>query len=179
MNANKFTNNVVLVSSKGKDYNVMTCAWNMKTSNDPYLIAIALGKERETLKNIKKTKEFGLIFLNSEQNTISNISGSNSSKDFDKIKVLKELGAEFYKANKIDVLLTKDAAANIECKVVNVIETGDHFLVIGEVIDSSASDKDVLMYAAGKYWKVSDNVAKPSKKELDKIKKIIEKNKRN
>lgn len=156
----------------------MTCAWVNRVSFNPGLISIAIGKDRTTWKNIKKTKVFGISLCSDEENVLASVAGGYSGKDFDKIKALKELGFKIYKAKEIDVLMV-EAALNLECKLVGELDAGDHTLFIGEVISGKSSEKNPLLYSQGKYWSIGKQVLKPNTKELERIKKIVEKNKRN
>ena len=49
----------------------------------------------------------------------------------------------------------KDAAASLECKVVDVIRVGDHVLFVGEVIDAVAHDNSEILTLKETGWKYS------------------------
>jgi flavin reductase (DIM6/NTAB) family NADH-FMN oxidoreductase RutF len=170
----KVASNVVIVGTKN---NIMTCAWITRISFNPGLLAISIGKDRASHEMIKKSKEFGISFTTPELSTLANVAGSNSFRDVDKISALKELGFKFYKAKKIDAIMV-EGCANAECKVVNSIDAGDHTIFVGEVIESSGNEKEPMLYSSGKYWKLGENVAKPSKEEMNRIKSAVEKNKK-
>lgn len=172
----KFVTNVGLITSNGiYGDNIMACEWTHHISYHPGLIVVCINHNDATNENIKKTKEFGVNLCAHDQNIISNISGSNTGKKVDKINALKELGYEFYKANKINCLMVRGAILNAECKIINILEIGDHTIFVGEVVNSSISNKEPLVYHGNKYWKLGSNIEKPNEKELDKINKAIEK----
>ncbi len=100
---------------------------------------------------------------------------STSGKSTDKIKALKELGFEFYKEKKIDVMMPKGSALNLECKVVQEVNAGSHTMFIGEVIEAEATEKKPLAYSGAKYWKLEDSVQKPAQEERDKMAAIVAK----
>ncbi len=176
----QFITNVGLITTTGPNgNNIMACEWTHHVSYKPGLIAICIGPKKATHENIKKTKEFGINLTSTDQSVLSSVAGSYSGKNIDKIKALKELGFEFYKANKINTLMVKDAVLNIECKLVKEINIGDHTIFIGEVLDITFNkNKEPLAYHKGKYWIMNKNVEKPSEEQHDSIKKIVEKYKK-
>ena len=177
----QFVTNVGLITSNGPyDNDIMACEWTHHVSYEPGLMAVCINPRDATHANIAKTKEFGISLCASDQNVISSISGNYSGKNYNKIEALKELGFKFFKAKKINVFLVEDAAMNVECKLVEKIKLGDHTTFVGEVIELyPVSGKEPLVYHAQKYWKIGQNIAKPPQQELDMIKKVIEKYKKN
>ena len=175
----KFATNVGLITSNGPHgHNVMAAEWTHHVSYSPGMIMVNVGFDKATEANIMKTKEFGVSLAATDQNIFTSIAGNNSGKEVDKISVLKEMGAELYKAKKIDVMMVKGASLNAECKLVKMEKLGDHMMFVGEVIDLKAAEKDSIIYAKGKYWKLGDNIPRPGPEEIEKINKIIEKHKK-
>jgi flavin reductase (DIM6/NTAB) family NADH-FMN oxidoreductase RutF len=176
----KFVTNVGLITSNGpQGHNIMSAEWTHMMSYKPGMIAILLGKGKTTEDNIKETKEFGVNIAAADQNIITSVAGNSHGRDVDKISALKELGFEFYNAEKIDVLMVKGAALNAECKVIKVVETGDHTMYLGEVVAVKSNEKEPLAYYKGKYWKLTDKIEKPSEEKLNEINKIVEKHRKN
>ncbi|HYZ95487.1 MAG TPA: flavin reductase, partial [Nitrososphaeraceae archaeon] len=107
----KFVTQVGLITSEGIDGpNIMACKWTTLISYNPGLIAISLGLRKTTVKNIRKTKEFGINLCSTDQSILSIIAGEYSGSSYDKIEASKELGFEYYKANKIKALMVKGAS---------------------------------------------------------------------
>ena len=172
----KFITNVGLITSDGPyGPNVMAAEWTHHISYSPGLIAINIRPTDATHANIMKSKEFGVNLCAFDQNLASSIAGGSSGKDVDKIKVLRELGVEFYKAKKINVLMIKGAVMNAECKLAKAIELGDHTTFVGEVVEASAIEKQSLVYHDGKYWNIGERIQKPAQEVLDKISQLVEK----
>lgn len=175
----QFVTNVGLITSNGPyGYDVMACEWTHHVSYSPGLIAVCINPKDATHANIAKTKEFGVNLCASEQNVISSVSGGNSGKNINKIEALKELGYKFFKAKKINVLMVEGAAMNAECKLYKKLKLGDHTTFVGEVVEIYPANKEPLVYHAQKYWKLGDNIPRPSEKEMERIKGIVEKYKR-
>ncbi len=176
----QFITNVGLVTSRGPyGDNVMACEWTHHVSYSPGLIMACIGRNKATEANILKSKEFGVSLAATEQAKLASIAGNNSGKAVDKVKALQELGFPFYPAKKIGVLMVQDAVLNIECKLIKKISIGDHTLFIGEVLDAVRNPgKEPLAYHHLQYWKMTEQLLRPSEEEKEKIKTIIGKHKR-
>jgi len=178
--SNKFITNVGLITSNGPfGTDVMACEWTHHLSYRPGLVAVCIHPDKATHENIKQTKEFGVSLCCSDQSIMSSIAGSYSGKDYDKISALKELGFEFFQAKSIATLMIKGAAANIECKLYREIVLGDHTEFVGEVIEASGNpEKSPLAYHNGKYFILNTNVVKPTPEERERLRKILEKHRK-
>lgn len=175
----KFVTNVGLITSNGPyGHNVMAAEWTHHVSYSPGLIMVNVGFDKATEANILKTKEFGVSLAVVDQNIVASIAGGSTGKEVDKIKVLKELGVEFYKAKKIDALMVKGAALNVECRLVKAEKLGDHNMFVGEAVNVSVGNKEPLVYHGGEYYKIGERVQKPEQEYLDKIRKIMEKHRK-
>lgn len=175
----KFVTQVGLITSEGIDGpNIMACKWTTLISYNPGLIAISLGLRKTTVKNIRNTKEFGINLCSTDQSILSSIAGEYSGSSYDKIGASKELGFEYYKANKIKALMVKGASLNIECKLFQEIAFGEYIMFIGEAIDATHNtEKQPLVYHDGKYWSV-EPILKPKLQQREFIQKVIEKHKK-
>ncbi len=179
--SNNFITNVGLITSDGPyGPDVMAAEWTFHISYSPGLIAVCIRPADATHENIIQTKEFGVSLCASDQSVMSSVAGANTGKECDKVNALKELGFEFYKANKIKAPMIKGAAINVECKLVNQFSLGDHTMFVGEVVDASNNPhKEPLAYYNGKYWIMNTNVQKPSEEERERMRKLVEKFKKN
>ena len=74
--------------------------------------------------------------------------------------------------------MVKNAATNAECRLVDEIKVGDHMMFVGEVLSLTGTSEKPVIYHHGKYWKTGEQVMKPSKEELEKIRNIVEKHKK-
>ena len=178
--SNQFIPNVGLITSDGPfGPNVMACEWTHHISYQPGLIAVSLGHTKATVENIRTSKEFGVNLCASDQSILASVAGGYTGSMYDKVNALKELGFEFYKANKINSLMVKGAALDIECRLYKEITLGDHITFVGEVVEASNNpDKVPLAYHKGKYWAMDKNLVKPSMEERERIKKVVEKHSR-
>ena len=175
----QFVTNVGLITSNGPHgNNIMACEWTHHVSYSPGLIAVCVGKDHATNANISKTKNFGVNLCASDQNILASVSGGSSGSEIDKIAALKELGFKFFKAKKIDVLMVENAAMNAECKLFKQIEIGDHTMFVGEVIELYPVGKEPLVLHSGKYWKLENQISKPTQEQRNMMKDIVEKHRK-
>lgn len=172
----RFITNVGLITSNGPNgNNIQAAEWTHHVSYSPGLIAICLGKDRTTHENILASKEFGVNLAAHGQHVISSVAGGSHGKDVDKIKALQELGFRLYKAKKIDAYMVEGAALNAECKVVNVVELGDHTMFVGEVREASLGKEEPLIYHGLEYWKLGENIPRSQGQDMERIKLAVEK----
>lgn len=171
--------NVGLITTKNIDGdNIMACEWAYQLSHSPPLIGISLDPHQTTAQIIRTSKEFGVSIATIHQGFVASIAGGSSGKSFDKISALKELGVQFEKGKRIKTLLVKDSALQLECQLVNEISVGDHVLFVGEVVRVHTTGKEPLAYYQWKYWKLTENISKPSDEERARQKKVVEKHAR-
>jgi len=173
-----FVYNVGLITSRGKEGDsIMAAAWTYQVSYSPGLMAVCINPKHTTYKNILKSKEFGISIASSEQNSLSSLSGNYSGENYNKIAALKELGYSFFPAKKIKTILVKDAALNIECKLIKKIKLGDHVMLIGEILEVHPAKGETLVYYKDKYWNAQPH-HKPDDSEKNEMKDIFEKHKK-
>lgn len=176
----QYVTNVGLITSNGPNgRDIMSAEWTHYLSYKPALMAVCIAPFHASHKNIEETKEFGLNLASIEQAPLSSVAGGSSGTNVDKIKVLEELGFEFYEAKQIGVEMVKYAAMNAECKVIKQISLGDHTMFVGEVVEISADPKiKPLVYHNGKYWHIGEHIERPPKEKMDKIAELVEKYKK-
>jgi flavin reductase (DIM6/NTAB) family NADH-FMN oxidoreductase RutF len=150
-NNKKYPEWIVLISSISKDGkpNVMTAGWCMCTSHSPLLYAISVAPQRYTHKLLMEVPEFVLAAPKFELAESSLYVGTKSGRDEDKIKAANLV---IKPALKVKPYLIGGCVFNMECKVVSTLETGDHTIFVGEVLQSHISDSDhmrILNFGSG------------------------------
>jgi flavin reductase (DIM6/NTAB) family NADH-FMN oxidoreductase RutF len=143
---------VTSIDEKGKP-NVMTIEWFMRTSFEPPLVAISIGKTRYTHGLIKNSKEFVVAFPNSKMRKEVLYCGTHSGRDVDKFK---ETGLKIRKARVVRAPLIEGCILNLECKVINQLETGDHTIFVGEVVAAYYEEGEILLEFKGWFGGLSD-----------------------
>jgi flavin reductase (DIM6/NTAB) family NADH-FMN oxidoreductase RutF len=119
-----------LGSHSDDDDNLMVCNWLTQVSFDPQLVALGLQITSHTYGVIQKGGVFAVSILRQEDEEAIKPFTKSRTKNPDKMK-----DAQFTPGEKTGSPVLDAAAAYIECKVVNVFETGgDHNIILGEVI---------------------------------------------
>lgn len=174
--AHAFVTNVGIITTDGPiGPNIMAAEWTHQVSYSPGMIAVCINTHNNaTANNIRATKTFGVSIAANDQNIASSISGGSTGREIDKIAALKKLGFDFYVGKKISIPMLKDAALNVECKLVQEIPLGSHTMFVGEALDVQLGKKDPLAYHKGKYWKLETPIDKPSEIERAKMKEVVQ-----
>jgi flavin reductase (DIM6/NTAB) family NADH-FMN oxidoreductase RutF len=105
--------------------------WKMNTSISPPMMAISVAPSRFTHELILKSGEFVLAWPGEELAEATLFCGTCSGRNVDKFKEtgLTPIRGEFVKAP-----LVKECIANLECKVMGQLTTGDHTIFAGEIL---------------------------------------------
>lgn len=147
---------VILVSSRshadimGKQElkeSIIALSWHMPTSFKPELYSISIGKTRFSHKLISDSKVFVVNFVPYELKKQALFCGTHSGSHMDKFK---ESGLTKEESQTIDCPRIKEAIAYHECEVIDQIDTGDHTIFIGKVVNSElkANKKRLLQGGA-------------------------------
>jgi flavin reductase (DIM6/NTAB) family NADH-FMN oxidoreductase RutF len=159
----KFVTNIGLVSSKGKyGYNIMSAEWARIVSYSPGYIMLNLHSFTSTAENIIETGEFGVGIAGEDQGLAARFAGHYSGREYDKIAMLQAMGYKFHRAANIDVLMISGSAMEVECKLKESKELGDHLMFIGSVVGKGAVEgMNPLVYHSGKMYKLGDVLHEP------------------
>jgi flavin reductase (DIM6/NTAB) family NADH-FMN oxidoreductase RutF len=129
--------NSVLITSldENENPNIMTAAWIIPTSVEPPLIVMSIRPERYSFRLIKNSKEF--IVNIPTYNLVKEVlfCGRRSGKN---VRKFNDLDLTPMKAKKVKPPIIKECIGHIECTVKEIITTGDHELIIGDVIAAYA-----------------------------------------
>jgi flavin reductase (DIM6/NTAB) family NADH-FMN oxidoreductase RutF len=142
---------LICTSNKEGKPNVMTASFLMPISFEPKILAISISPNRYSFENIKETPEFTLNVLTKEMKNIAEICGSFSERKFDKFKKAK---LEIEKSKKVSPPVIKNCPISLESKVLEMKEFGDHFLVVGEVLEEWIRKEkfDPLLHKTGEIF---------------------------
>ena len=135
----KYPDQVAIAIAKNAQgrFNPITLGWVMCTSGRPPMLAISVGRRRQSLEAIRTAKQFVLAFPTSAQAAEAAFYGSRSGRDIDKFAEFK---TRTQPAEKIDSVLLSEAAANFECMLESELETGDHVIFVGRVVSASVNE---------------------------------------
>lgn len=138
--------------SEGK-YNPITLGWITVTSVCPRMYSIAISKANYSLEVIRSAKEFVLAFPSASMAEEALLFGTCSGRDTDKFS---KVNIATEPARNIDSLLLTDAVSNYECKLISEHSSGDHVILVGEVVAAYMNADPVVerLYIIGSGFKM-------------------------
>ena len=137
----------LLTSRAGSRTAASTVSWVTQASFQPPLIAVGLKKDSHTFAVVQEAKSFALNFLGGDQKEIA-------QKFFKHVEPEgNRLGGEEFKES----LLLKHPvfpalAGFIECEVLQVVDKGDHAVVVAEVIGAEPGSAEGPLLLSSTGW---------------------------
>jgi flavin reductase (DIM6/NTAB) family NADH-FMN oxidoreductase RutF len=128
---------IVAVDDEGV-VNVMPAGWSMFASHDPPLYAVSVAPSRHTHGLIRSGGEFTVAFPGPALAEAVRYCGTCSGEDVDKVC---GAGLEVRPAQRVGPPLLEGAVANLECRLVAELDTGDHTIFVGEVLAAHVDDQ--------------------------------------
>jgi len=122
---------VAVVGTYGQDSpNFMAAGWHAFLSIDPPMYGVAVGRERFTYQCLQHKQQFTINFLPASHAEFIQLAGSVSGEDVNKVD---EAGMQIEEAETVQAPYLKDAYLTYECTINNMVTTGDHDWVIGDI----------------------------------------------
>ena len=167
------TTGISMITSRGTHGpNGMAAEWVMQISYDPVLIAAFIHKGSQTLKNIEKTKEFGVNVASQEQTSQVSVAGGYSGSEIDKLKIKNIF--KTVKPQKIKTPMIAGCTINAECVLARKEVFGDHVMLVGKVVHIRHDDsKNPLIYHKGRYFGLGSTV-EPEREKIQANKDVFE-----
>ena len=100
-------------------------------SGKPTLVGVGIAPSRFSYGLIQKSRAYVVNIVDDKLIETVKICGENSGRDVDKFELAKLTAVP---ASRVSAPLIEESPLSIECKVVQVIEVGDHAWFIGEVL---------------------------------------------
>jgi len=133
----------VLLTTENNDgtFNLAPFTWVKPTSHFPPMVSVSLvnkPKKQHSLENIIRTKEFVINVTGMEMARDLVMCSQKVPEGMSKLELsrLKTSPAKLVKPP-----LLRDARANLECRASSFTETGDHYLIVAEIIAATYSEK--------------------------------------
>ena len=123
-----------LLGRELEKHNLIAVDWHLPLSFEPMMYGFAVTKKRFSYELVHTSGVFCINFMPSSLEKDVLFCGRNTGKHIDKFK---ETGLSIEECEKIDCCRVKEAAAFLECEVVEEVETGDHVFFVGKVVNSS------------------------------------------
>ena len=129
-----FSYGVYILSSINEgEYCVSTITWVSQASFEPPMISVCIKRNSASYEIVKKRGEFILHLLGDNQKELASTFFKPTVFENEKLN-----GEEFSLENNLPLL--KDVPAYIQCKVVEILENGDHPLFLAEVVDAKINN---------------------------------------
>ncbi len=143
----QFASGVTVVTLKDKDNNPhgITVSAFCSVSMNPPLILVCIDNEAGSHYAFHESQRFVVNILSERQATHSNQFASPIPDKFINIHHHEGLGG---------IPVIKDSLVNLECKLVNTLEAGDHTIFVGEIENTHIGEGKPLVYHAGDYRKI-------------------------
>jgi len=149
--------------------NFLAVAWFTMASYKPPRIAITLGKGHYTNPGIKENKTFSICLPSEDMVEITDYCGIVSGKKSDKSEIFNLFYGDLKTAP-----LIRDCPLCMECKLVEIVESGPNEIFIGEIVGTYTEEKFltdgkldfrkmkplVLSQPDTSYWSLGKQVAK-------------------
>ncbi len=112
------------------EVNIMVANWLTQVSFTPRLVALGLAKKSYSHGLVEKGRVFGVNIFKKEDDRLIKHFTKSRERNPDKVQ-----NASFSLSPIISVPVVDGAAANLEVRVVDIVDAGgDHDVVIGEVV---------------------------------------------
>lgn len=107
-----------------------TVNWVTQTSFDPPLVVMGVKSDSGIYHMLKKAGSFALNFLGKGQRDIAFGFFKPAEREGN------TLGGQPFRTGSTGAPLLEKSPASVECRVVEIVERGDHHVVVGEVVDA-------------------------------------------
>jgi flavin reductase (DIM6/NTAB) family NADH-FMN oxidoreductase RutF len=153
----RVTGLVITCDSNGKP-DIATFSFLMPVSFEPKYVAFSVSPRRKTFENLREMDEFVLAIPSREMLDKVWGCGIHSGRDVDKFSLL---GLEKENAKVVKPPLLKNIPVQLECKVEFIKEFGDHYLVVGKVLEEHIAKLDfqpLLHYSKNIFFIPSEKI---------------------
>ncbi len=122
-----------------------TCNAVCSVSVTPPLLLISVDKRSQTLPALESSQAFVVNFLSASGQEASQVFAGKGQDKFTHVRWLPSEAAGGAP------ILSDTALAYAECRVVQTVEAGDHWLFIGQVEGGDTHAREPLLYCKGEY----------------------------
>ena len=145
----RFASGVTVVTTRDADGNLhgLTVSAFCSVSLEPPLILICIDKHTASHYAFLESNHFVVNVLLEDQIHHSNQFAAPIADKFD--------GIEYYLGIE-DIPILKDALVNLECRLVNAHDNGDHTIFVGQIEKSHIANGKPLVYFHGNYRTILD-----------------------
>ena len=136
----------VITCAAGEEMQGMTANAVTSLSLDPVMVLICVDKATHTHGVLERGGAFAVNILGEHQEDVSRLFAKRAEPE------IGTLRGERFRRGDTGVPILEDCLAFIECRVVQVLEGGDHSIFVGEVVNEGlVSDVKPLLFFRGAY----------------------------
>ena len=145
----KFATGVTVVTCADQDGNPCGITANSfsSVSLDPPLVLWNIAKVSNSLSAYMNAKHFVINVLSTDQADLSSHFAKSDHTLFRDIE---------YSLSADGAPLLPGTLASFECRTHEIHDCGDHYIIIGEVLRFTSSEKDPLLFYGGSYRQLGD-----------------------
>ena len=120
----------VVTVGRGGSENALTVSWATPASFDPPMFLVALDRLHYSIDFAKSTRNFAVNLLAEGQERLAGQFARQAMAGEDKLAGVARREGE------TGAPILTDAVAYFDCELTNVVEAGDHYLLLGRVVDA-------------------------------------------
>ncbi|OAI05698.1 flavin reductase family protein [Methylomonas methanica] len=141
---------VTVVTTQGRDNQPrgMTATAFSSVSLDPPQILVCLNQATDTGAALLESRRFAVNILNSAQEDVSNQFAGSTTQE-------QRFASIAWQAGDNGAPILSEALAALECRVVQQVQAGSHWVIIGEVDSVVCREGDPLLYYHSAYRTVA------------------------
>ena len=137
----------ILTCRKGAENHATTITWVSQTSFNPPMISVSLENQSMAYSFVRETQVFVLNILGKGQKEIAAKFFKHPRTEGNKIGEV-----EFETTLTTGIPIFVPAPAYLECKAIHFLSTGDHTLVVGQIIEVGVRKKEEGLVLATTGW---------------------------
>ncbi len=137
---------ITVITAQSAQYGLqgMTVTAFSSVSANPPLILCCLNGNADTLNSIDNTQSFAVNVLTDKQETTSNQFAGGCSHE-------ERFANNAWHTGTIGLPLLTESLMSLECKLVEKVQAGSHWILIGEVQSSECRNGSPLLYYRSQY----------------------------
>ncbi|WP_446811860.1 flavin reductase family protein [Methylomonas sp. 2BW1-5-20] len=141
---------VTVVTTRGRDNQLrgMTATAFSSVSLEPPQILVCLNQATDTGAALLESRHFAVNILNSGQESVSNQFAGSITQE-------QRFASVAWQAGESGAPILTEALAALECRVVQQIQAGSHWVIIAEVDSVVCREGDPLLYYNSAYRSVA------------------------
>lgn len=142
-----FATGVTVITTKDREGNPFGLTANAFTSLslDPPLVLVCVDKTVQCYSCFEESKVFTVNLLSEDQEDLSRRFATKGIEKFAGLKWREGING---------AALLDGAIGYVQCKLVRSYEGGDHTIIIGEILNASASGDRPLLFFKGRYHRL-------------------------